>query len=427
MKRTNYFSGFDHKPAHYEDQLTRAFIALLRLVPPVQAAFVDHIREVQLQEDHDKVAPPRSTLESPMTSVWTQKGDLGKDSGRILSILLTNESGEVRQPVKASGRQAVYDGVVHYGDEWVFIVENKPKGDVREDQLDPAVEDGEGWEIVDRAVRIEWKRLIRSLQHLRESEWLDGTQQLLVDDFLTLVHDQFSSLHPYPTLSSCRGRADLIQQRCTDILREVAPEHVEPHGRWMDHITVDLRAARMIGLSMKDQDSDPEIVLALHPGDTVSQARALYRSLDREASRALPSEWKCRPNLHFAHLNRHVFWTQARPDLDRYLSFWQENEQQWVRQVKEEHFEELLGMLEAHGFINETDRENFDEYFLQTNRSSVNVCPGMSMQFRWPLEDASRMDDQGVLKDEVAARVTEAVAVWGAKDEWEEVIVSTDN
>lgn len=35
MQRTNYFGRFENKSADAEDRLTRAFLVLIRLVPPV--------------------------------------------------------------------------------------------------------------------------------------------------------------------------------------------------------------------------------------------------------------------------------------------------------------------------------------------------------------------------------------------------------
>ena len=76
MKRTNYFSGFEHRPRHFEDQLTRAFLVLLRLVPPVQSAFIDYIRDEQLRNGRADVVPPRSMCATAMNSIWTQTGSL---------------------------------------------------------------------------------------------------------------------------------------------------------------------------------------------------------------------------------------------------------------------------------------------------------------------------------------------------------------
>jgi hypothetical protein len=85
--------------------------------------------------------------------------------------------------IQSSDRTPVYDGVVHYEDKWVFAIENKPYGGVRKDQLHPNVEDSEGLEVDPRLVVLVWEDLIRRLHALGESDWLDYTQQQLVDDF----------------------------------------------------------------------------------------------------------------------------------------------------------------------------------------------------------------------------------------------------
>jgi hypothetical protein len=55
-------------------------------------------------------------------SIWTQTGSLKADEGRVLSILLINKRQNVRSTIRPSDRTAVYDGVVHYGDGWIFAM-----------------------------------------------------------------------------------------------------------------------------------------------------------------------------------------------------------------------------------------------------------------------------------------------------------------
>ncbi|MFB6216697.1 MAG: hypothetical protein ABEJ72_06995, partial [Candidatus Aenigmatarchaeota archaeon] len=64
MKRTNYFGRFENKSAGAEDRLTRAFLVLLRLVPPVQAAFIDAIREKQREQGNGSVVPSRTATDT---------------------------------------------------------------------------------------------------------------------------------------------------------------------------------------------------------------------------------------------------------------------------------------------------------------------------------------------------------------------------
>ena len=116
--------------------------------------------------------------------VWSQSGDLHVDEGHVLSILLIGDDWDQDVEVRPSDRSPVYDGVVHYGEQWIFAIENKPYGDVRESQLHPNVEEGRGLQVDPHLDVLVWKDLIRRLHAIGQSKWLDNTQRRLVDDFM---------------------------------------------------------------------------------------------------------------------------------------------------------------------------------------------------------------------------------------------------
>jgi len=105
----------------------------------------------------------------------------------------------------------------------------------------------------------------------------------------------------------------------------------------------------------------------------------------------------------------------------RYLEFWQEHPD-WIRQVKEEQFDELLDLLRSNGLLRETDRDEFDSEFVDTNRSTVNVCPGVSLHFRWGKSEALDLDASDGLVEEIDGCVREAVRTWGAEAKWESAL-----
>jgi hypothetical protein len=117
MKRTNYFGRFENKPANAEDRLTRAFLVVLRLIPSVQAPFIDAIREKQYEQGNGAVFPSRMATDVGVGGVWSQVGDLRTDEGRVLSILLTNREWKGEVEIQSSDRTPVYDGGMHYGEQ----------------------------------------------------------------------------------------------------------------------------------------------------------------------------------------------------------------------------------------------------------------------------------------------------------------------
>jgi hypothetical protein len=79
--------------------------------------------------------------------------------------------------------------------------------------------------------------------------------------------------------------------------------------------------------------------------------------------------------------------------------------------------------LGSSGLLTETDREEFGAEFFDTNRSTVNVCPGVSLHYRWSRIEARDLDDNDRLTEEIDERVREAVRTWGAESSWEAGIV----
>ena len=79
MKRINYFGRFENKSADAEDRRTRAFLVLVRLDPPVQAAFIDAIREKQREQGAGSLVLARTATDTGVGGVWSQVGTLRTD------------------------------------------------------------------------------------------------------------------------------------------------------------------------------------------------------------------------------------------------------------------------------------------------------------------------------------------------------------
>jgi len=422
VKRTNYFGHFENKSTAAEDRLTRAFLVLVRIVPQVQAAFIDAIREKQRERGTHHVVPSRTTTDVGVGGVWSQTGDLHADEGRVLSILLTGDDWDQDVEVRPSDRSPVYDGVVHYGEQWIFAIENKPYGDVRESQLHPNVEEGQGLQVDPHLVVLVWKDLIRRLHALGQSEWLDYTQRRLVDDFLRYAQDEFPQINPYPTLMDCDDDLDKLNRRCEDLMQEIAPGRVETHRDWRSYIEApELDAAKMVSVSAQGKEEDWEIELVLNPADTVSQARTFYSEVDASSLLNLTSTWDCTTNLHFSHISKNLVYPRPDVSLERYVQFWQEHSE-WIRQVKEEQFDDLLTLLGEHALMTAAGREEFISKFVETDRSTTNVCPGISLHYRWNQVEAVKLDRESRLQTEIDDRVREAVLTWGAEDAWSSVL-----
>lgn len=429
MSRLNYYNFFKSKPPNAEDRLTRAFMVLVRLIPSVQAAFIEVVREKQLAQGDGALVPARTATDTGVTGLWSQTGTLHADEGRVLSILLTNHPWTPQSAVQPSTRKAVYDGVMHYGDEWIFAIENKPYGDVREEQLHPNIEGTSALQVDPRPIVIVWKDLIRRLHAIGESGWLDYTQQRLVDDFLQYARDDFPAIDPYPTLGHCGDDLNKLNRRCESLMKELAPDRLDTHrdaGAYID--TPEIQGAKRIIVTAEEQAPNTEwtVDLKIYPGDTISQARHFYKNVDTEALLQLTESWDIRSNLHFSHVSSNLVYPGKIKDDDglrSYFAFWKENSD-WIRRVNEGQFDVLLDVLTRHGFLQASGHEKFNSKFVETNRSYTYVCPGLSMTYRWSGAEAVKLDQSSDLAPAVDGRIREAVRTWGAEAAWDEITQS---
>jgi hypothetical protein len=422
MQRTNYFGRFENKSADAEDRLTRAFLVLVRLIPSVQASFIDSIRKQRLVKENNHVVPSRTETDAGVTGVLSQTGGLYKDEGRVLSIILTSQEWDQPVQVKPSDRTPRYDGVVHYGEQWVFTIENKPYGNVQEYQLHPNVKDAEGLEVDSQPVVLVWEDLIRRLHALDQSDWLDYSEERLVEDFLLYAQEEFPEINPYPTLRHCGDDVGKLNRRCESLMQEIAPGRVDKHRDWRTYIEAsELDAAKMVSVAAQERTQGWEIDLVIHPGDTVSQARSLYSNVDTDALLGLTDEWDCSTNLHFSYISKHLVYPSSEISFEKYVEFWRDH-MDWIGKVNEESFGELLNLLERNRLMSETDRDEFKAKFFETDRSFAYVCPGISLHYRWGRTEALDLDDNDRLTEKIDERVREAVRAWGAESAWESVL-----
>jgi len=96
MDHLNIFYPYSNKPLHHEDQLTRALLVLVKDIKAVELLFTDLIIE-DMYRLKCNPTPPRLTetkcgidlVKIQMSSKTLE--ELGNESGRLVSILITDE------------------------------------------------------------------------------------------------------------------------------------------------------------------------------------------------------------------------------------------------------------------------------------------------------------------------------------------------
>ncbi len=410
MDHLNYFEPYERKEAHHEDQLTRAFIIILRHVPLAHSAWLLLVDRAH-RENNGKGIPSLHALPEP--AFHTQVCQLPLDVERVVSVLLTDEHYFAEADAKASGRDQVLDGVVTYAPSLAVVVENKPRvSNVWRGQLDVNTPDGVRHD--PRVASVKWRDVLETFTNLLASGHIRGSEAMLMEDFLGFVERRFPRLQPFTKLAVCGRDLARLERRCRAILEEVAPGAVFYHRRWGWYIQLhEDQPATQVSLVAQEHEGSIRLLVELDPGDTMVQARLLYSRADIEGILGLADQgWEVTSNLHLSFMSSNLLWTAKVKDFRHYIKCWKENVGDIV-QVKSRDFNAYFDRLIESGFASEEDRSKFEHHFVNTTRKTINVCPGITLRMVWPLDEAVNLDARGELPGLVRQRIQDALALWG--------------
>lgn len=421
MERVNCFAQFHGKKPHHEDVLTWSFLVLARSVPEAHRVFLDLISKNR-PSDYPPL-PQQQGYAPEQVRFQTQTGSIGDPARRMLSILLTDEPLAKSFPVIPRDRKPVYDGVIHYGNDWAFIIENKPHHEhVWEEQLGPSLADSNMVDIVeDVAVVVAWSDIVGRVGAILAEGSLGPTAERLVHDFLDYVFDSFAFLNPYQRLILCRENKNLIDERCRLVMEEITPGCVRYHTGWKHCMVFEKGASKEVALDSQKHDGEQVVVLSIHPGDTVNQARKLYGDLQADRLLKLVSEgWDIRPNFHLAFRSSNLQpYPHVCMSLRNYLDLWKRQPTQ-IRQYGifrepkcEGFFGAFIHLWKELGLISIEDVGDVERLTLGSKRKTVNVCPGLNLYYRWPLAQAVQLDEECRFVDDVRTKLQHAFFSWG--------------
>lgn len=353
-----------------------------------------------------------------LDNIETQKTSITDSQGYLVSLLMTNKNWTPDTVIENTDRGARYDGVIYFDSDpkWILVIENKPWSEnVWEEQLKPSIAKDSEIKIIKKPVGIDWKEVIERLSALLQKQLVHGAEALLIEDFISFVDEHFSYLNPFSTFSICKDVPYLIDKRCVKILEsigEVQDQHIELGSN-------DLPARRIYLGIKQEPDNNWCIELKIYPGDTMTQARALYKSLDTDALLKLTKkgwDWDIYPNLHFSHIQKHLYWAKNIPlSLKAYINFWKQKPQM-ISQVNRDpsDFCDFFRKLLQLKLIRSGDESELKKNFTETERSYLRTCPGLSCIYRWTREEALRLDDsENTFIDEIRKKITILLDAWG--------------
>jgi hypothetical protein len=418
----NYFEPFESLPAGHENQLTRAFLVVLRMVPLAHGSWLRIVSEGR--GPGPDPLPPLERL--PEASFQTQTGILDRQHGsaqrldetsvpRAISVLQAGELPVDDTPAASSDRRAVFDGVVRYGDDLALVIESKLDGRFDERQAREIAIGETAWRLESSRARLRWRDIIGSWRDLLLRNLVSGAERRILEDFLWLVQRHFPRLQPFSELGACRGNLHLLRLRCQAILGDVGAASAEIRGESASLLLDEPLSVKRAYLRSDDGvGTDSTVELRLWPGDTLEQAKALYS--DPTKTKGLlalrGSGWQVSPNFHFGHMAKGFVWTQGDILVERYISHWVD-EIGATGQIKRADWEAYFDQLISLGIAAASDRAKFDEDFTQTQRNSATPRPGLRVVYSWPFDTAAQLDGRGRFANEVRQAINQLLSALG--------------
>jgi hypothetical protein len=418
MHRLNCYNSYQNKPFHHEDQLTRAYLVLLRYSSHALNGFYELCKPVMEQDDSSLETPGFIDLAQEDWTIETQRSNPQIETARLLSVLITDEQPQAAAPtpVEADDRNARYDGLLQFGDKLTIIIEVKPRSeDVWFNQLNPTQENlSSETYIYKNPVHLTWKRIVRQLNSLLNYRALTETERNMIVDFLDLVTCHFGHLNPYDNLSLCKNNPELIQRRITQILKEVAlhDDLVRYHRGWGQYIQLPFPDIRKIGLIFSEGATADnwQIELYFSYGDTQGQAKAFYNG-QPDLTRLKDQNWIIQSNFHFSFQSTNLLYLYG-SDFKRYINYWTQNHHILNQHPKEQITGFVEDMLDAQ-IINNYNNiwQDLDDKILSKGYTVINICPGLGLTYTLKVKEAETLDKQGLLTTLIKDKITEALSI----------------
>ncbi len=415
MNRLNYFNPYNSKSHAHEDQLTRAYLVVLRHSYAAFTAFFDYCKsKLVVDTTKEEISFTLNELIEDGWELDTQKANPKIETNWLLSVLITDSDLHASGLISSVKRHARYDGVITFGESLTIIIENKPcSGNVWFQQLNPSKENLDtDTKIYSAPVVLEWKEILKQLNSLLNLPNISGYEKLMIGDFLSYIDEVHPKLNPYDNFSLCKGNETLIYRRIENLLRGIVLDanSISEHIGWGYNIEINCGSIRKIGLIYERMGDDWRLKLSLIFGNTISQARAFY-GCSPTVSHLSRTEWQFVPDFHFSFMQKNLVWFQS-PDDNKYLEYWTNN-QGLIHQYKKDDLPTLIYSLHDKGIIIRNTRSQKDMHSKIFNKRyfTLNVCPGFGINYIIKGKDAEVWDKDNKLANILKDKIKEGMLV----------------
>jgi len=429
MDRLNYFLPYESKTEYHEDNLTRAFLLVLKYSPNAMLHFFDYmiteLRERCVKEDVAIKIENLNDLNFRDIDISTQVRNLRDISkGYLISVLITDMKLDRNITIEPTNRNAIYDGLITINNDITLFIENKPSANnVWDGQLNPALKDlGEikdVTQLIPVPAILTWSKIIRNFNRLYSANILSYQETILFRDFFDYVDNYFPLLNPFDNFSLCKCNHELLIRRTKNILESIVSE--EYAVQYMSnyeyyYIETKLPEVSQATLKIRHKNEPPNdwyLDIIYYFGETMPQARKFYGSANFSALEELEEmNWSIECNLNLSYVSRKLMWMSSQNN-DKYFEYWTGLGMNNICQLEKQKMLELLIELDKKGIIifDEEKKNEFQVNFTDTDRHTVNINPAFAISFAISSTDAVEKDMKGALTAYIKDKMIEGLSI----------------
>lgn len=415
----NFFRPY--RDVTHEDELTRAALVVMRLLPLAHAEFLR------------LVDPGLSATALPSVAFDTQIGGLHPElAGRlsageqplggsleVISVFLTPSDEPRPIRVQPSSRRPRFDGALRYGDELVVVVESKLGADADSWQAEniPLGSLADHCSLRPDGALVPWHDLLEAWMRLDELALLGPTEKTVLADFFDLAGEHFAELLPFKTLARAGDNDTRIQRRVHDLLHEATGAELDWDSRWawwyaygdwrtFERVALVASFGESLSLELWPAHKKPQAE-AIYTGDGISSAVASLDGVEVAGGRI-----RVTPDLFLRSyappkvLNLEVL----SPDSQSYMAFWEANASE-IHQYDVDAVpldwlvdERMIGSEQATEVRQELAAKSYLKLMLQ---------PGLSVAITWSWDQAVALDHEKALVPHLRAALSEVFSAFG--------------
>jgi hypothetical protein len=414
----NVFAPYSDLGRGHEDQLTRAAMIVLRLVPLARETLLRQIGERSLTQLPDCTVDLQASHVVDPSEEGASNGKVQR--GRLVSVYLTPdfEPPVIDEEVTDTDRGQRFDGVLRFDPELVVLIESKVcRRWARRNGHRVAEVNLPGVRFTERRTCVlRWHDLLESWWRLAEIGVLSPAEQVLVQDILTYAHQDFAQLLPFGSLRRVGKDPTRRKWRLRSLLREATG--IQPERVGLVHVRLDTAlGATSLQRAALDID-DQKLTLHLWPGELKPQAEQLYTAGRAERLSELHESagpWRVEPQPLLGFRNaptRTRIYLTCTLDAATYARRWQGEDWSHVgAHHRDKIHTELWPWLLQRGYASPPDAERLEPFMHSLGRRAVHLRPSMHVSRSWPFAEAEALDDAGLLVGEIHEAVNRVLGV----------------